>query len=159
MADRPAIPDEAGTPYEADVHAWALEQAALLRAKSWGRLDAAQIADEIEGVAFIERYRLAQSVQALQRHLLKWDAQPRARARGWTVAIWNARLDAEASLRGSPSLRQVLGEVLAQAYARARIEAADDLGLREDVFPERCPFTFEDILTRPVAWSATAEDS
>ncbi|GJE58556.1 DUF29 domain-containing protein [Methylobacterium trifolii] len=152
-------PEVPGTPPEADVHAWAVEQAAHLRARAWDRLDAEQVAEAIEGLAFIERHRLAETLQGLLRHLLKWDHRPEGRTRGWTAAIWNGRLDAEALLRDSPSLGPALGEVLGPAYAKARIEAADDLGLTEDVFPKACPYDFETALTRPIPWASANGDA
>ena len=40
-----------GTPYEKDVVAWAMEQAALLRAGKLSAIDIEHIAEEIEGMA------------------------------------------------------------------------------------------------------------
>lgn len=48
-----------GTPYEKDIVAWAMEQAALLRAGKLSAIDIEHIADEIEDVARSERRELA----------------------------------------------------------------------------------------------------
>ena len=58
----------------------------------------------------------------------------------------------EAVLRESPSLRGSLGELLAQAHARARIEAADAMGVIDDLVPVACPYDFEAVMTRPISW-------
>lgn len=44
-----------GTPYEKDVVAWAIEQAALLRAGNLSALDIVNIAEEIEDVGKSEK--------------------------------------------------------------------------------------------------------
>lgn len=55
----------AKTPYEADVIAWAQEQAALLRAGRLDEIDAEHIADEIEDVACAEIRELTKRVATL----------------------------------------------------------------------------------------------
>ncbi|MGV7031374.1 DUF29 domain-containing protein [Methylobacterium symbioticum] len=136
----------------ADLHAWALEQAAHLRAGRWDRLDALHLAEAVEGLAAVQRLRLAEGLQEILRHLLMWDADPEGRRQAWTAAIWNGRLDVEAVLRESPSLRGSLGELLAQAHGRARIEAADAMGVIDDRVPLACPYDVEAVMTRPISW-------
>ena len=61
-----------GTPYEKDVVAWAMEQAALLRAGQLSALDIEHIAEEIEDVGKSEKRELASRMAVLLSHLLKW---------------------------------------------------------------------------------------
>jgi hypothetical protein len=48
-------------------------------------------------------------------------------------------------LADNPGLKPRLGEAVARAYRRARLEAAKETGLDEATFPATCPYSFEDI--------------
>lgn len=61
----------AKTPYEADVIAWAQEQAALLRAGRLDEIDAEHITDEIEDVARAEICELTKRVATLLGYLIE----------------------------------------------------------------------------------------
>jgi hypothetical protein len=45
-----------------------------------------------------------------------------------------------------------LDEAVADGYADARIEAAAQTSLEDDLFPVDCPYTFEQIMERPIDW-------
>jgi hypothetical protein len=62
--------------YEADIVAWANEQAWLVRNKKFELLDIEHIAEEIEGVGKSEQRELASRMAVLLCHLLKWQYQP-----------------------------------------------------------------------------------
>ena len=47
-----------------------------------------------------------------------------------------------------PSLRPTVSGILPRAYAEAREDAADEAGLAEAAFPEACPFSAEQVLSR-----------
>ena len=51
------------------------------------------------------------------------------------------------SLEASPSLRLTVTTELSKIYKIARIKAAGETGLSEQVFPEACPYTPEQILS------------
>jgi hypothetical protein len=76
-----------GTPYEKDIVAWAMEQAALLRAGELSAIDVEHIAEEIEDVARNERRELARLASTLLAHLLRWQHQPGRRCSSWTSTI------------------------------------------------------------------------
>lgn len=75
------------TSYEADVVAWANEQAALLRAGRFDQLDLANIAEEIEDVGKSEKRELASRISVLLAHLLKWKYQPNLRSSSYMNAF------------------------------------------------------------------------
>ena len=77
----------ARTSYEKDVVRWAQEQARLLRAGDFSRLDIEHIADEIEDVGKAEQRELASRTAVLLAHLLKWRYQPELRTRSWRATI------------------------------------------------------------------------
>jgi len=67
------------TRYETDVVAWAGEQASLIRASRFGKLDLAHIAEGIEDVGKSEQRGLASRMAVLLAHILKWKFQPEKR--------------------------------------------------------------------------------
>src|ERR1700677_3236034 len=76
-ADSPPGSEVAPMPvtYDADIVAWAEEQAALLRAGKFSALDIEHIADEVEDVGKSEKRELANRMSVLLAHLLKWREQ------------------------------------------------------------------------------------
>ena len=135
-----------------DLYAWAYEQAQALRRGQFAALDALNLAEEIEDLGGEIYNKLESAVRIILMHLLKWDHQPGKRSRSWTISIRVKRVDAELLLERFPSLKHRLPGAMRDAYRRARIEAAGETGLDDDVFPDECPYTFEAIMTRPVPW-------
>ena len=130
--------------YETDFYAWAMEQAALLRA---GRLDAADIAniaEEIESMGRGERRELVNRLTILLLHLLKWQFQPGFRGPSWSSSIREQRIRLRSHLKDNPSLKAKLEELFAEAYELAVIGAARETGLPEIDFPKSAPYRFEE---------------
>jgi len=50
----------------------------------------------------------------------------------------------------APGLKSRLDEAVADGYADARIEAAAQTSLEDDLFPVDCPYSFEEITERPI---------
>jgi Domain of unknown function DUF29 len=67
--------------YEVDFHAWTREQAQLLRARQWERLDLENLAEEIESLGRQQRQELRNRLSVLLAHLLKWHYQSSLRSR------------------------------------------------------------------------------
>jgi len=136
-----------GTPYEKDVVAWAMEQAALLRAGNLSALDIEHIAEEIEDVGKSEKRELASRMAVLLSHLLKWQHQPGRRGSSWTRTLKEQRKAIAAAIRQTPSLKASLSDAdwLAGVWADAVTKAVDETGL--DSFPEDCPWSMVQVLT------------
>jgi hypothetical protein len=134
--------------YEQDFYAWTVEQSGLLRSGELTAIDAANIAEEIESMGRSDRRELKSRLVVLAMHLLKWQHQPAARSRSWSATIDEQRLQIEGVLAESPSLRPMVAAMLSEAYAIARARAIAETGLAEEVFPEACPFTHDQILSR-----------
>jgi hypothetical protein len=149
--DRAAKPAQ-GAGYEDDFYLWANEQAERLRRGEWSRLDALNLAEEIEDLGREVYNELESRFRIILLHLLKWDHQPQRRTRGWTASIDVQRLDAERLLAKHPSLRPRVPEAIREAYRRARIEAGAETGLDQDAFSLECPYRLDEIMTRPVPW-------
>lgn len=129
--------------YERDFYAWTAEQAALLRAGRLSAADVANIAEEIESMGRGERDQLTDRLGVLLAHLLKWRFQPERRGRGWRATIAEQRRRSLRLLSTNPSLRQQIGDILADASGDAVLIAARETDLPEDTFPAACPWTFD----------------
>jgi hypothetical protein len=84
----------------------------------------------------------------LLQHLLKWQLQSGERSRSWRGTINVQRLDLEALLTDSPSLRRLIPERVRSVYPRAVEAAIAEMQLLQNPFPPECPFTAEQILDR-----------
>jgi hypothetical protein len=129
--------------YERDFHAWATEQAALLRAGKLSEADIANIAEEIDSIGRAERNELTNRLAVLLAHLLKWQFQPERRGRGWLLSIRGQRLQVRRTIRQNPGLRPQIAEIMADAYEAASISAQRETDLPEEVFPTQSTWTFD----------------
>jgi hypothetical protein len=138
-------PDRA-TLYETDVVAWANEQARLLRAGRWDRLDIEHIAEEIEDVGKSEQRELASRMAVLLAHLLKWEYQPERRGASWETTIRTQRAAIERRLRRTPSLAASLRDPdwWADAWDDALDQATRETGIPD--LPETCPWRLDRVL-------------
>jgi hypothetical protein len=133
------------TSYEADVVAWAEEQAALLRSGRLSEIDAEHIAEEIQDVGKSERRELASRLSVLMAHLLKWQYQLGRRGSSWQRTIKEQRRAIAAHLRETPSLEASLTNEnwLDGVWADAVAMAAEETGL--DLFPDDCPWSVDQV--------------
>jgi hypothetical protein len=132
--------------YEHDFYAWANEQAALLRSGKLAVADIEHIAEEIESMGRSEKRELINRLSVLLLHLLKWNFQQERRGASWKATIRIQRRDLAIHLTDNPSLKSKLSDAISYAYENAVIEAGAETGLREDIFPTTCPWTFEQII-------------
>lgn len=131
------------TSYEADIVAWANEQAEYLRTGQFHRLDRDHLADEIEDVGKSEQRELANRMAVLLAHLLKWQYQPERRGASWLTTIRIQRKQVRLGILEAPSLQGKLGDPLwvSRAWSDGVGQAANETGL--DCFPEDCPWSIE----------------
>ncbi len=133
------------TDYETDFYQWTQQQAMLLRQGRLSRIDAANLAEEIESMGNSNRWALESFLSNVIMHLLKWKYQPERRCTSWKMTIRNGRIQIEKRLKNSPSLRPKVPEMIAGEYLPAREDAADETGLPLTTFPEQCEFSVEEI--------------
>lgn len=138
--------------YNVDVFSWAIQQATLLRERRFDLIDADHIADEINDVAHYLADKLRSDIARVFQHLLKWDHQPTRRSRSWMLSIREHRRRIDGHLRRAPGLRSVLVETVADAYASGRDAALAETDLPEAALPDACPYSWDEIMTRPVHW-------
>ena len=132
--------------YEKDFHAWASEQAGLLRAGKLAEADVPHIIEEIETMGRSEKRELVNRLVVLLLHLLKWHYQPGLRGNSWRLSIKEQRIRLGAHLDDNPSLKSKLDEAIEQAYRLALIETERETGLPETTFPTTCPFSFSQMM-------------
>lgn len=135
-----------GAAYEDDAAAWAFEQARLIRAGEFDKLDLVHIADEIEDVGRSERREIVSRMAVLLAHLLKWQMQPAFRSRSWELTIRDQRRRVLRALGKLPSLRPMLtdDEWIVDMWDDAVTTTRRETGL--EAFPVTCPWSLPDVL-------------
>jgi hypothetical protein len=108
--------------------------------------DIEHIAEEIEDMGKRDLKELNSRVQVLVSHLLKWRLQPAKRSRSWSSTIVTQRIEIDADLKQSPSLKRKVRGGLPDNYEKAIQRAIADTGLAPGHFPAECPFTVDQIL-------------
>lgn len=129
--------------YDRDFHAWAAEQAALLRAGRLSEADIQHIAEEIEALGRGERRELVSRLAVLLLHLLKWPHQPERQGKSCRLTIEEQRRQLARHLRDNPSLSSWQDQAMADAYGDAVLRAERETDLPRDIFPWACPYSFE----------------
>ena len=138
----------ARTEYERDFYSWLAEQAHLLRESRFDALDRENLAEEIESLGREQFNKLESALRVLLTHILKWDHQPRRRSRSWVLSIEAQRIQVENVLSDNPGLKPRLPEAIARGYRSARVEAANETGLETSAFPQTCPYSFDELMSR-----------
>ncbi len=134
--------------YERDFYSWLMDQARHLREGRFDALDRDNLAEEIEALGREQFNKPVSALRVLMLHVLKWDHQPPLRSRSWVLSIEEQRLEIADVLADNPGLKPRIGEAIARAYRRARIEAAKETGLDDKEFPMTCPYSFDDLTSR-----------
>ena len=143
-------PDAPTAAYEDDFYAWTQRQAALLRDSDWAAVDVANLIEEIETMGRSERRELANRLEQLLLHLLKWQYQPARRSRSWRASIRYQRLGLARLLADNPSLRRMIPVLLENVYASAVLRAEIETSLAATMFPAVCLYTIDQMLD--IAW-------
>lgn len=132
--------------YEKDFYAWALHNAALIREGKLAEVDLEHVAEEIESMGNSNKRELASRLAVLIAHILKWQFQPTRRSTSWKLTIKVQRISTIRLLKQSPSLKYEINSTLEDAYEEAIVMAANETGLDESSFPNKCPFSLEQCL-------------
>jgi uncharacterized protein DUF29 len=143
--------------YQDDYHAWALRQAALVKAGRFADLDGKNLADELKLLAVSQEQEIESRLTILLPHLLKWEFQPDGRTKSWRASILEQRFRINRVVRKSPSLRRHPDTVIDEEYRIARLRAADETGLALSRFPSACPYSVADVLDEQF-WPGAAAD-
>ena len=138
--------DHIKTDYDTDFLAWLQNQAELLRAKQFERLDLEHLIEELESMGSKERHEFKNRIVQLMMHLLKWKIQPDHISGSWLRSIREQRYSIADLMEEMPSLKPLLDSYATRNYARAVALAADETHLPKSAFPTAMPFTTEQLL-------------
>ncbi len=131
--------------YDADFFEWTQRNAALLRAGRLDQIDIQHVAEELEDMGKRDKRQLENRLEVLLVHLLKWKVQ-RRESRSWRSTIGTQRRRMQKLLSEMPSLGPRIADQLPEVYSDAVRSTIEQTGLPNSCFPERCPFTVEEIL-------------
>lgn len=132
--------------HDTNFHNWLSEQTELLRSKEFDRLDMENIIEELESLGASEERALESYFIVLLMHKLKVEYQKEKHSRSWDLSIKNSTLKINRLIRKNPGLKSKLNDIFNDAYESARLEAAIETGLDEDIFPETCFWQYENFL-------------
>jgi len=132
--------------YDADFYGWTQTQADLIRSGNIAGLDLDNILEEIETMGRSEKRGLKNRLAVLLTHLLKWQYQPGFQGKSWKLTIQEQRIQVRDIIQDSPSLRSGVAQTMASAWEQARIKAERETGISQAMFPQHCPWSFEQAL-------------
>jgi hypothetical protein len=135
--------------YEADYQCWLDETVVQLKAQDFGSLDLENLIEEIESLGKRDKRALSSYLMRLCEHLLKikyWQSERATCFRGWDLEIANFRLQIQAILMDSPSLKSYLDENFEAAYTNGRRLFLKASQLKASLIPQEPDFTLEQAL-------------
>jgi hypothetical protein len=134
--------------YERDETAWLEAMSALAANQRYAEMDFLHLSEYLADMAKRDRREVVSRLVVLLTHLLKWEYQPEHRSGSWRGTIREQRRELRQLLE-SGTLRNHAETVLADTYAEARRQAADETGLSLDVFPAEDARSLEELLAEP----------
>jgi Domain of unknown function DUF29 len=143
-----SLKPSAASLYDEDFAAWTSETARQLRAGRFAEIDIEHVAEEIEDMGKSEKRELLGRLTVLVTHLLKWKWQADKRTASWQSTMATQPAEIQRLLRQSPSLSGVIAASVADVYPDAVESASIETGLPAPTFPEKCPFSVDEILQR-----------
>lgn len=120
--------------YERDETAWLEVMAALAVEGRYAEMDFANLSEYLSDMSKRDRREVFSRLVVLLAHLLKWEYQPERRTGSWRGTIREQRRELRQLLE-SGTLRNHAIAVLADAYAEARQQAADEAEMDVAMFP------------------------
>lgn len=131
--------------YERDETAWLEAMSSLAADGRYAEMDHANLSEYLADMARRDRREVASRLTTLLIHLLKWEHQPKRRSGSWQGTIMEQRRELRDILESGTLHNHALA-ILAEAYARARKQAAAESGLPRETFPDDCAWDLEGLL-------------
>src|SRR5437867_12926332 len=141
--------------YERDETAWLEAMSALAASGRYAEMDYRHLSEFLADMAKRDRREVFSRLVVLLSHLLKWEHQPEHRSGSWRGTIRAQRRELRQLLE-SGTLRNHAEAVLADAYAEARRQAADETEFSLDLFPVEDTRDLDEFLAEPDAESGAA---
>ncbi len=130
--------------YEADEHEWLWENVKLIDQGRVNEIDHGHIKEFLEDMAKRDQREVSSRLKVLLKHLLKWKYKPNKRTKNWKVTIVNQRDDFDFDESGT--LKSYGLKQIDMTFKRARRLAGAETDLDMSVFPEKAPFSFDEIM-------------
>jgi hypothetical protein len=134
---------------ETDETGWLEASAELIRSGRWSKADMEAVAEYLADMARRDKREVVSRLSVLIAHLLKWQYQPEMRSGSWRGTVERERQEL-AELLESGTLLNHAAETLAKAYRNGVKQALAETGLSEEIFPEVCPYTLDDLVKEPL---------
>lgn len=135
--------------YDTDYQLWLAQTVTQLRSNDFGHIDLENLIEELESLGKSDKWAISSYLMRLCEHLLKiryWQSEREACFRGWDLEVANFRLQIQAILKDSPSLKNYLDESFQTEYKNARKLFLKASQLKADLIPETPDFTLEQAL-------------
>ena len=135
--------------YEQDYCLWLERTVNTLKCRDFNRLDLENLIEEIESLGRSEKRSISSYLMRLCEHLLKikyWESERERCFRGWKVEVQNFRLEIEAELEASPSLKSFLQDIFLKQYKNGRKLFLTASDLSKTKVPETPDFSLEQAL-------------
>ncbi len=131
--------------YEQDETAWLEAMAALAAEGRHGEMDFPNLSEYLRDMSKRDRREVFNRLIVLLVHLLKWEHQPDQRSGSRRATVREQRRKLRQLLE-SGTLRNHAAAVLMDAFAEARLQAADESEMDVTVFPTVNPWSLDEIL-------------
>lgn len=136
--------------YEADFHAWTVQQVKFLRSGQLSQLDIKNLAEEVESLGKQQRQELENRLGVLLGHLLKWYYQPERQSGSWFCTICHQREEIALLIKRNPSLKPYLEEAVGIGYRKGLYLFASETGRNPQTVVQACPFSLQQIFEEPI---------
>jgi Domain of unknown function DUF29 len=135
--------------YDIDYQIWLDQTVAQLRSQDFSNIDLENLIEEIESLGKSDKRAISSYLMRLCEHLLKmkyWDVERETCFRGWKLEVVNFRLQIQAILKDSPSLKTYLNHHFTLEYQNGRKLFLNASELNAKLIPEAPEFTLEQAL-------------
>ena len=136
--------------YEQDETAWLEAMAELAAQRRHSEMDCVHLSEYLSDMAKRDRREVFSRLVTLMIHLLKWEYQAENRSGSWRGTIREQRRELRQLLE-SGTLRNHAETVLGEAYAEARLQAADETELAIETLPIECAWGLDELLSERLA--------
>src|SRR5947209_14715111 len=143
--------------YEQDETAWLEAMAVLAASGRYAEMDFGHLSEYLADMAKRDKREVFSRLVVLLSHLLKWEHQPGQRSGSWRGTIRAQRRELRQLLE-SGTLRNYAAAVMADAYAEARRQDADETELDLNIFPAEDPRGLGELLAEPDAEPGAGAD-
>ena len=131
--------------YEQDETAWLEAMSALAAEGRYGEMDFPNLSEYLTDMSKRDRREVYNRLIVLLVHLLKWEHQPDQHSGSWRATVREQRRELRQLLE-SGTLRNHAAAVLMDAFAEARLQAADESEMDVTVFPTVNPWSLDEIM-------------